>query len=653
MIGRLYHWFVKLAFGLRLRDVDCDFRLMRRSVFDKVRLTRSSGVICVELMKKVQDHGYRIAEVPVHHFHRSYGKSQFFNFPRVARTLVDLARLWVELVVRRLPPRARHRARAAAARSRPVSDHRDSYRGRKVLVTGGLGFIGSNLCRTLADLGAQVPAVDSLLPDYGGNLFNLDGYEDKVRINIADVRGHGMEYLVRGQEVLFNLAGQVSHIDSMSDPVTDLEINCTSQLRLLEAVRRGNPELKIVYAGTRQVYGRPLYLPVDEKHLLQPVDVNGINKISGEFYHLVYHQVYGIRASSLRLTNTYGPRQLIRHNRQGFIGWFVRQAALGEEIQLFGDGQQKRDFNHVDDVVDAFLRAGASDAADGQVMNLGDPHPVSLRSWPAAARGRGRRLLPARAVSARAQAHRHRRLLRRHHAGPDDPRLGSRASPCARAWRRRSPSTAATRSTTCERQPVPFVDFKAHVAALRAELDEARRARARLRLVHPRARGRGFRARAGGGARRQARGRGGQRHRRDPPRAARARGRPRRRGGHHLDLGRLLGARHPARGRAAGVRGRRPADAQHRPRGGRARASRRAPRRSCPCTSTATRRTWTRCWSSRASAAWRSSRTPARRTAPATAAARWERSPASRGSARSPSTRPRTWARSATAARSW
>jgi UDP-glucose 4-epimerase len=259
-----------------------------------------------------------------------------------------------------------------------LTDHRDFYAGRRVLVTGGLGFIGSNLCRTLAELGASVTAVDSLLPDYGGNLFNLAGYEDRVRINIADVRGHGMEYLVRGQQVLFNLAGQVSHIDSMADPVTDLEINCTSQLRLLEAVRRGNPELKIVYAGTRQVYGRPLYLPVDEKHLLQPVDVNGINKISGEFYHLVYHQVYGIRASSLRLTNTYGPRQLIRHNRQGFIGWFVRQAAFGEEILLFGDGRQRRDFNHVDDVVDAFLRAGAADVADGQVFNLGHPEAVPL-----------------------------------------------------------------------------------------------------------------------------------------------------------------------------------------------------------------------------------------------------------------------------------
>jgi UDP-glucose 4-epimerase len=247
-----------------------------------------------------------------------------------------------------------------------------------VLVTGGLGFIGSNLCRTLVDLGAQVLVVDSLLPDYGGNLFNLAGYEDKLRINIADVRGHGIQYLVRDQEVLFNLAGQVSHIDSMTDPFTDLEINCTSQVWILEAVRQHNPGLKVVYAGTRQIYGKPRYLPVDENHLLNPTDVNGINKISGEFYHLVYHSVYGLRASSLRLTNTYGPRQLIRHNRQGFIGWFIKKAVAGEEIQIFGDGQQKRDFDYVDDVVDAFLRAGATDAADGQVFNLGGEPPVSL-----------------------------------------------------------------------------------------------------------------------------------------------------------------------------------------------------------------------------------------------------------------------------------
>ncbi len=259
-----------------------------------------------------------------------------------------------------------------------MMDYRDSYRNRAVLVTGGLGFIGSNLCRRLADLGARVTAVDSLLPDYGGNLFNLDGYESKVRINVADVRGHAMEYLVLGQDVVFNLAGQVSHIDSMTDPFTDLEINCRSQLWILEALRKRNPEAKIVYAGTRQIYGRPQRLPVDEEHPLAPADVNGINKISGEFYHLVYHRAYGIRACSLRLTNTYGPRQLIRHNRQGFIGWFMRKAVLGETIEVFGDGGQRRDFDFVDDVVDAFLRAGAKEEANGQVFNLGGGPPISL-----------------------------------------------------------------------------------------------------------------------------------------------------------------------------------------------------------------------------------------------------------------------------------
>jgi UDP-glucose 4-epimerase len=259
-----------------------------------------------------------------------------------------------------------------------MSEYLDFYRNRPVLVTGGLGFIGSNLSRRLADLGARVTAVDSLLPDYGGNLFNLDGYEEKVRINIADVRGHAMEYLVQGQEVVFNLAGQVSHIDSMTDPFTDLEINCRSQLWILEALRKRNPGAKIIYAGTRQIYGRPQHLPVSEEHALAPADVNGINKISGEFYHLVYNQVYNIRACSLRLTNTFGPRQLIRHNRQGFIGWFMRKAVLGETIEVFGDGAQRRDFDYVDDVVDAFLRAGAMDASDGQVFNLGGGPPISL-----------------------------------------------------------------------------------------------------------------------------------------------------------------------------------------------------------------------------------------------------------------------------------
>ncbi len=258
------------------------------------------------------------------------------------------------------------------------ADYRDFYRGRRVMVTGGLGFIGSNLARRLAALGADILLVDSLIDDYGGHLFNIDGIESKVRVNIADIRQHTtMNYLVRDREVIFNLAGQVSHIDSMRDPYTDLEINCRSQLTLLEACRNHNPAAKVVFAGTRQVYGKPDHLPVDETHLVRPTDINGINKVAGEYYHLVYNNVFGVRACSLRLTNIYGPRQLVRHNRQGFIGWFVRLVVEDKEIQIFGDGLQLRDFVYVDDAADAFLRAGATDAVNGQVFNVGGAQPIS------------------------------------------------------------------------------------------------------------------------------------------------------------------------------------------------------------------------------------------------------------------------------------
>ena len=258
--------------------------------------------------------------------------------------------------------------------------YRESYRGRRVMVTGGLGFIGSNLARSLVALGADVLLVDSLIPAYGGNLYNIAGLEDRVRVNVADIRQPStMNYLVRVREIIFNLAGQVSHIDSMLDPETDLEINCRGQLVLLEACRHHNPGAKVVYAGTRQVYGRPARLPVDESHLVRPTDINGINKAAGEYYHLVYDSVFGVRACSLRLTNVYGPRQLIKHNRQGFIGWFIRLAVEGREIQIYGDGSQLRDFVYVDDVVDAFLRAGASDAVNGNVYNVGGSEPISHR----------------------------------------------------------------------------------------------------------------------------------------------------------------------------------------------------------------------------------------------------------------------------------
>jgi UDP-glucose 4-epimerase len=261
-----------------------------------------------------------------------------------------------------------------------IVDYRQFYRDRKVMITGGLGFIGSNLARQLVDLGADVLLVDSLIPDYGGNLFNIDGFADRVRVNVADIRQQStMNYLVRDREVIFSLAGQVSHIDSMRDPYTDLDINCRSQLTVLEACRHYNPRVKVVFAGTRQVYGRPDSLPVNESHLVRPTDVNGINKAAGEYYHLVYNNVFGVRACSLRLTNVYGPRQMLRHNRQGFIGWFIRLAIEDRTIQIFGDGSQLRDFVYVDDAADAFLRAGASDACNGEVFNIGGERPISHR----------------------------------------------------------------------------------------------------------------------------------------------------------------------------------------------------------------------------------------------------------------------------------
>ena len=259
-------------------------------------------------------------------------------------------------------------------------NHADSFRHRQILVTGGLGFIGANLARRLVDLGARVTLVDSLIPEYGGNLFNIAGIEDEVRVNISDVRDeHSMTYLVQGVDYLFNLAGQTSHLDSMRDPYTDLDINCRAQLSILEACRKHNPDLKIVFASTRQFYGKPERLPVDERHLLRPVDVNGVNKMAGEWYHIVYHSAYGIRTCSLRLTNTYGPRMRVRDARQTFLGVWIRLLVEGKPFQVFGDGRQVRDFSYVDDAVDAMLTAAASDDANGGVFNLGADDPICLK----------------------------------------------------------------------------------------------------------------------------------------------------------------------------------------------------------------------------------------------------------------------------------
>jgi len=249
------------------------------------------------------------------------------------------------------------------------------FKSKNVLITGGLGFIGSTLAIRLVELGANVEIVDSLMPSYGGNHFNINSIKNKVQVNISDVRDQpSMNQFVKGKDYIFNLAGTLSHIDSMKKPIIDLEINCVAQLSILEAIRKNNPKCKILFAGTRGQYGKAIYIPVDENHPMQPTDVNGINNIAGESYHILYNNVYDIRACSLRLTNTYGPRHQMRHHKQGIINWFVRQIIDGEKIKLYGDGNQIRDINFVDDVVDALLVAMYSNKTNGEVYNLGGNH---------------------------------------------------------------------------------------------------------------------------------------------------------------------------------------------------------------------------------------------------------------------------------------
>ena len=250
--------------------------------------------------------------------------------------------------------------------------------GKRVLITGGLGFIGSNLARRLLSHRCEVTLVDSLVPEYGGNLFNIADIQSRVRVNISDVRDeHSMRFLVLGQDYLFNLAGQTSHLDSMQDPYTDLEINCRAQLSILETCRKYNPQIRIVFASTRQLYGKPDYLPVDESHLLRPIDVNGINKMAGEWYHILYNNVYGLRACALRLTNTYGPRMRIMDARQTFLGVWIRRLLEGDPIEVW-EGTQKRDFTYVDDAVDALLMAIVRDEARGRIFNLGGEPVITL-----------------------------------------------------------------------------------------------------------------------------------------------------------------------------------------------------------------------------------------------------------------------------------
>lgn len=255
------------------------------------------------------------------------------------------------------------------------------WHGVRTLVTGGLGFIGSNLVHRLVALGAAVTVIDALIPGHGGNRANIAGVESAVRVVIGDLRDRPLvEDLVTGQDVIFNLAGQISHEDSMADPFTDLALNTLAPLTVLEACRSRNRDARVIFTATRQSYGKPQYVPVDERHPMLPVDTNGVHKWAGEYYHLLYHNVYGIRTCSLRLTNTYGPRQVHDRHTQGVFPFWIGRALAGLPLALYDGGNELRDVNYVDDVVDALLLAAMSDEAIGEPFNLGGP-PVSLRQF--------------------------------------------------------------------------------------------------------------------------------------------------------------------------------------------------------------------------------------------------------------------------------
>jgi UDP-glucose 4-epimerase len=253
-----------------------------------------------------------------------------------------------------------------------------AFRDARVLITGGVGLIGSALARRLVTLGAEVLLVDSMVPEAGGNFANIADIRDRVRLNIADIRDReALRHLLEGQGFLFDLAAQTSHLDSMNAPEHDLAVNCAAQLQLLELCRAVAPDIAIVHAGTRQIYGRPQYLPVDEAHPLRPADVNGVNKMAGEAYHLLFHDVYGLNTRSLRLTNVYGPGMRIKDARQNFLGIWLRRALEGAAFEVWG-GEQRRELLYVEDATEAFLIAALSRETAGLALNVGGETPYTL-----------------------------------------------------------------------------------------------------------------------------------------------------------------------------------------------------------------------------------------------------------------------------------
>lgn len=244
------------------------------------------------------------------------------------------------------------------------------YGGRTILVTGGLGFLGSNLVHALVRWGARVRVLDALLEPYGGNMHNLDGVADRVSVTVADIRDTAaVAHVTRDVDVVFHIAAQTSHVDSMTDPFLDLDMNGRGNLMLLQALQGAS--CRLVYAGTRAQYGRVTRIPVDEEHRLDPIDIYGVHKAAAEQQCFIMGRLHGFPVVSLRINNTYGPRHQMKHARYGILNWFVRVAMDGGVIPVYAPGDQLRDYNHVDDVTEAFLLAGHRPEAEGRVFNLG------------------------------------------------------------------------------------------------------------------------------------------------------------------------------------------------------------------------------------------------------------------------------------------
>jgi UDP-glucose 4-epimerase len=257
--------------------------------------------------------------------------------------------------------------------------HEKAFQKKRVLVTGGLGFIGSNLSIRLMELGARVTIVDNMMPRLGGNLFNVKEIMDHIQINFSDVRDeHSMDYLVKDQDFIFHLAGQVNHVDSIRNPIQDLDINCRGTLVLLESCRKYNREVKIIFSGTRGEYGASVKLPVGEDHPTNPKGIYAVTNLSAEKMVLVYDDVHKISGSCLRITNTYGPRHQMAHDEYGVLNWFIRKAIDGESIPVFGDGHILRDFLYVDDLVDCFIQIAVHSASYGEVFNVGSGIPINF-----------------------------------------------------------------------------------------------------------------------------------------------------------------------------------------------------------------------------------------------------------------------------------